>query len=506
MMKEEQGGMSWRNGPPSALGLALTYLRSAAAWTRARLGLAAGHRDSTLVSQYERGSKPFSREQAERLLELFGQTPEALDVLLFAHQLIFPEPPDGAGSAPVPLSPEEHRGIARAALTAGWTAAEQVRSEALRRRKREKIEAAKREAGEMFQRLVTLTRKERRGLIEVFPDYWTWALALRFSEGSLRKAAHRPQEALELADLALAIAERVPGGESWRSRLAGFCWAHAANARRVANDHAGADQAFVRAWDLWKAGTDPEGLLPEWRLFDLEASLRKDERRFPEALELLDRARAGCGGDPLAVGRILLIGQHVLDQMGDPLGALKALDEAAPFVESSRDQRLLFALRFKKVNSLCHLERFAEAAALLPEVRELAVQQAQELDLLRVTWLCAKTDSGQGRTEEAVAGLEQVCREFTARELPYDAALASLDLAMLYLKENRTAAVRNLAVTMGRIFKMKGIDREALASFTLFCDAARQEIATVELARRAQAEIEAVRRSAPSSEMGRGRG
>lgn len=87
----------------------------------------------------------------------------------------------------------EHRRIARAALTAGWSAAEQVRSETIRRRKREKAEAAKREAGEVFQQLMTLTPKERRGLIEVFPDYWTWALALRFSEGSLRKAAHKPR-------------------------------------------------------------------------------------------------------------------------------------------------------------------------------------------------------------------------------------------------------------------------------------------------------------------------
>jgi tetratricopeptide (TPR) repeat protein len=483
---------------PSALGLALTYLRSAAAWTRARLGLAAGHRDSSLVSQYERGSRPLSREQAERLLEFFGQTPESLDVLLFAHHLIFPEPPSGAGPSPVTLSPEEHRLIGRAAMAAGWTASEQVRSEAIRRRKREKAEAAKREAGEVFERLVTLTQKERRGLIEVFPDYWTWALALRFSEGSLRKAAHRPEEALELADLALAIAERVPGEESWRSRLTGFCWAHAANARRVANDHAGADQAFVRAWNLWRAGADPQGLLPEWRLFDLEASLRRAERRFEKALELLDRARAGCGGDPLAVGRILLKKEHVLDQMGNPWGSLKALDEAAPFVESSGDQRLRFAFCFKRANSLSHLERFDEAAALLPEVREMAVQQANELDLLRVMWLTAKADAGQGRMEEAVAGLEQVCREFAARELPYDAALASLDLAVLYLKESRTAAVRDLALAMGRIFKMKGIDREALAAFSLFCDAARQEIATVELARRVRAEMKEIRRSASS--------
>jgi hypothetical protein len=57
---------------------------------------------------------------------------------------------------------------------------------------------------------------------------------------------------LELAELALSIAERVPGEESWRSRLKGYCWAHIANARRVANDLSGADEALTRAWELWR--------------------------------------------------------------------------------------------------------------------------------------------------------------------------------------------------------------------------------------------------------------
>jgi hypothetical protein len=62
--------------------------------------------------------------------------------------------------------------------------------------------------------------------------------------------------------------------------------------------------------------------------------------------------------------------------------------------------------------------------------------------------------------------------------------------AVLYLEAGRKAEVRALALFMGNIFRMKGIDREALASLKLFCDAARQEAATVELARRVRAEVE----------------
>jgi hypothetical protein len=151
-------------------------------------------------------------------------------------------------------------------------------------------------------------------------------------------------------------------------------------------------------------------------------------------------------------------------------------------------------------DDLCHLELYEQVASLLPHVREMAVEQANELDLIRTVWLQAKVDAGQGREEEAIAGLEQVRGAFTARELPYDAALSSLDLAVLWLKAGRTAEVQNLALALGWIFKTKGIHREALAALQLFCEAAKLKAATVELARRVIIEIKTVRRSTPSPE------
>src|SRR4029079_19294079 len=137
---------------------------------------------------------------------------------------------------------------------------------------------------------------------------------------------------------------------------------------------------------------------PEWRLLALEASLRRAQRRFPEALELLDRAMAGCGGDPAAMARCLLQKEHVFEAMGDIPAALAALDQAAPHVAASGDPHLLFALRFKVANHLCHLKRFAEAAERLPEIGEIALRQGAELNGLRVGWLEARVAAGLGRT------------------------------------------------------------------------------------------------------------
>jgi transcriptional regulator with XRE-family HTH domain len=494
---------------PSPFHLVLSYLRNAAGWTMARLGRFLGLTDESMISAYERGVKRLTREKLDSLVEPFAP-PEAVDVLLFAHDLIFPEPLEEAPS-PVALSPGERRTIHRATMAAGWTAgriaAETVWSELTRKMKKKKVEAAREEAGRLFKELMAVTPEERGGLVKAFPDYWKWALAVRFCEESVKRAAHRADEALALAELALSIAERVPGEEGWRSRLKAYCWAHVANARRVANDLSGADEAFVWAWDLWRAGTesDPE-LLPEWRLYDLEASLRRAERRFSEALDLLDRAREACGDNSLAIGRILLKRERTFDQMGDTQNALAALVEATPFVEASGDAHQLFALRFNMTNNLCVLERYAEAAELLPMVREMADHQANELDLIRVVWLMAKVEAGHGRTDKAIAGLEQVRQDFTTRELPYDAALSSLDLAVLWLKACRAAEVRELTVAMRWIFKAKGIDREALAALRLFCDAAEEERATVDLARRVITNIERARRSASPLRKKRDRG
>jgi tetratricopeptide (TPR) repeat protein len=347
-----------------------------------------------------------------------------------------------------------------------------------------------------LERLKLATWEEKRDLVRIFPAFRSWALAEKVCLESERAAAHRVSDAMAWAELALLIAERCPGDERWRFRLLGFCWAHVANARRVATNFESADEAFVRAWDFWHAGegSDPQ-LLPEWRLFDLEASLRREQHRFPESLKLLDRALEQARHSSAATSRILLKKEFVLQQMGDLEGALVTLKEAAPLIEKSADPLLLFAFQFNLADTLCRLERFTEAETLLPGVREMAVQQAKELQLIRVLWLEAKIARGQGRMDAAISTLQQVRKDFSAHQLSYETALASLDLALLWLKAGRAAEVKDLAREMAWIFASKRISREALAALQVFCEAARQETATVEMALAAIAEIEGAKRS-----------
>ncbi|HEV8579848.1 MAG TPA: hypothetical protein VGX68_12300 [Thermoanaerobaculia bacterium] len=118
---------------------------------------------------------------------------------------------------------------------------------------------------------------ERRMLVEDLEEYRGWALCVRVAAESIEKAANQPREALELAELALLIAELTPETEVPQARLEGYARAHVANARRVCSDLPGAREALARALQLWEAGAagDP-GLLNAAVIPRIEAAVQQE--------------------------------------------------------------------------------------------------------------------------------------------------------------------------------------------------------------------------------------
>ncbi|HWM91992.1 MAG TPA: helix-turn-helix domain-containing protein [Thermoanaerobaculia bacterium] len=344
-------------------------------------------------------------------------------------------------------------------------------------------------ADQLWNRFARRDPEHQWRLVRGSRAYRIWSFCVRLCDESVAAAADDPAEALRLAEIALYIAQRVSGTASWRARLQAYAWPHAGNARRVGNDLDRAKQAFEEARRLRKhfALDDPR-LLDEGRAFDLEASLLREERRFTEAIERLDRALELSPAE--SEGRILLNKVSILEQAGEPEKALETLWRAAPLVERKGDPNQLFALRFNLGVNLCHLQRTEEAEALLDEIRTLAAGLGKRLHNVRLRWLEARVAAGLGRTAEAVATIDEVCAAFLDLDLPYDAALAGLNLALYWLEQGSTGPVQALAASLERIFDAQGIRREALASLGLFCEAARTEAATIELVRQVKEEIE----------------
>lgn len=348
------------------------------------------------------------------------------------------------------------------------------------------------EAEMLFKRLAPLSQDDRLLVVAKGRQFRTPALCERLCEESVYWAARNAEDALQWADLALRVAERIPGAEAKRAKGMGYAWAFVGNSQRVANEFPAVNAAFARSKELYALGREgAPGWFAEDRALDLEASLRRNQGRLVEALAQLDKALAGC--EPSSRTRLLLKQAATFEQDGRPELALFALEEARPAIEEGEGgARFRWVLQFNVVKSLVHLYRSAEAEALLPELRQLEDGLGNDLDQLRTRALSGEVLAGLRRWDEALAELSAVRAEFTALKLWADAAVVGLHEAVILLEDFRTAKVRTLVRAMKPIFDSLGLKREALAGYRLFVAAVEKEAATATMARELAKAIERV--------------
>ena len=357
-------------------------------------------------------------------------------------------------------------------------------------------------APQLWDRLASYSQEKRLGIVRASHTFASWGLCELLCQKSERSAPRGAAEAIELAELAVLIADSLeddePAEARWLYQLRAYAWAHLANARKVAGNLIEAEAAFAMSDEWWKAGEsdvgDALGYGP-W-IMELKASLRTAQRRFPEALALLDRAfELYTEGSPdqrdrHAAGRILVQKAFTAAEMQDLESAVDFLQEAESYVDPGREPRLVLCLLHNRVDNLNRLYRYAEARALLPSAQALSREIGNALDQVRLRWVEARIDAGLGDREAARAGLAEVRRELLAREMSYDAALVSLELALLAIEEGRTAEVRELAQEMAFLFKSLEVGPEALAALAMFQQAAGLESVTAASVRQILALLE----------------
>jgi tetratricopeptide (TPR) repeat protein/transcriptional regulator with XRE-family HTH domain len=465
--------------PPPRMSFAFSIVRQSTGKKQKDLAKAAGLTPG-MVSKLESGAEEPTPEHAAEVLGTIGVEPERLDVGLFCATLLLPSQ-SLLPAFPVEPSAAVLRRIEVTAARAGRVAYETALAEYVREARAARAEEDRRQAARLWETLKKRPAAARLALVEEDPRFQTWALVERLCAESVRAAVGVPKVAVKLAELALRVAERVAGAAAWRSLLSGYAWAFLGNARRVASDLPGAEEAFRLAWTLWKEGAAADvGLLDGSRLYDLEASLLRDRRKMAAALERLDQALAlhpaGEGR-----GRILLIKGFTLEQMGSYQAAVEAFEEAAPWIDRDREPRDFCVLRFNLNVCRCHASRFAEAEAALNELRALTAPAEQ--DRLKLRWLEGRIDAGLGRPARALEALSAVRAAFARLENRYSEALVSLELAALYLEQGRTAEVKSLAVQMERIFLDQGVHEEARKALELFRQAVELETVTLALVR-----------------------
>lgn len=391
----------------------------------------------------------------------------------------------------VPLSPAAARAERPAPYASAFTALDRKITAAETSLKRDRTRARKELAA-----LLALPAAERLGALRRSRQrFRSPAFAHLLLDDARTRVRHSPHEALAVLDLVWPTVERIPGALAyeWARALAVRAEAHRANALRVTGDLHAADRHFreVRR-RLAAAGVDDPAV--EAEVASLEASLRRDQRRYDEAALLLDRAVLiyETVREAEGLARVLIkraeVGQY-FERSGT---ALADLERARELLDPERQPFLYLCTVIGAVPTLLDRGRYLEAERILARAED-TVAAAEPWWRLRFRFLAGRAAFGLGDLDRAATLLDEARQGFLARDLPCDAAIAALELALVSLRQGRTAEVRELAGQIAPILQHHGVDREVLATLALFGQSVHADAAALALAAELRRHVEAAR-------------
>ncbi len=297
-----------------------------------------------------------------------------------------------------------------------------------------------------------------------------------------------PGRAVDLARLAVLLVDHLTpdecGGEDFQESLRARAWAQLGNAHRIHSDLAESEEALAVAGEILADGR--VGLFDRARVLALLASLRRAQERFDEALQLFNRVAIIYKklGQWNLLGRTLLQKSLVCGEAGDIESEMLMLRRALELIDPQADPRLFLTARHNLIHALNESGQSREAFALLFHSRPLYLKMGDRMNLLKLRWVEGLVAAGLHRHEQAEAAFREVREAYAGIGLDYDAALASLDLAGVYVTQGRVADLQRVVEETLVVFQSRHTHRAALAAVLVLCSAARQEQAGVGLVRK----------------------
>jgi tetratricopeptide (TPR) repeat protein len=306
-----------------------------------------------------------------------------------------------------------------------------------------------------------------------------------------RRVGTDPTASRHLAQLAQRVLLHAAGGGERVEVLRVRSLASEANAIRAGGDLTSADGLFRRVRSrLARQPCNDSELYAD--VASLEASLRQDQRRFGEAERLLARAvllYRQAGRDD-GVAKALIQKGSVHQLMGEPEAALDCLEEAARSIDGDEQPDLFLCNVSNRALCLCDLDRHEEARDLVEAQRQRFASGRNPWSRLRLHWLEGRILHGLGEDATAERRLLEARDGFLAAGNDFNAALVSLDLAVLYLEQGRGGELKELAAGMGQAFRARQVQREEMAALLLFQQAVAAERVTAHAVRRLRGYLE----------------
>jgi tetratricopeptide (TPR) repeat protein len=280
-----------------------------------------------------------------------------------------------------------------------------------------------------------------------------------------------PDRIERLAALAVEVGERA-GDRA----LSAEAWAELGNARRIAGDLKAAERVLDEARRRLLGA--PAGRPVRAEVLALRGALANDQRRFDDARRSLRRAARlyALEGDRVLVARTLIQLAQVLGESNDPRRGVPIAAGALELLDAPSQAGLRWIAVLTLIFLVDQAGNAAAAKALLDTAAGLFERWSTPRDRMRIDWLRARVERDLGNDDDAAALLIDVRRRFLDADLLYDWALASLDLASVYARQQRRRELAELATRARAVFDRLGVGRESLASLGMLVQAEAAEV------------------------------
>ena len=290
-------------------------------------------------------------------------------------------------------------------------------------------------------------------------------------EESSAGAGDAPDAGSSLAARCIAAAAKVcelldlePYGAPVVQDVRAIAWTFFTDPCRIQEDARTASVSRRLAGRLLAAGL---GAAERADILSVQAALAAQCGDFDATLRLLRGAAAieRRGGRRHLLGRVLVKRGTALGNTGRSGAAVRLLWQGIGLIEGSREPRLLVCATHNLAWFLHESGRTGQAASCLDAARRLYRSARDRRELSRLRWLEGKLATDFHTAESAL----QEARDGLAREgLGYEAALATMDLAVRYAGATRGPEMRRCADAMVPLFRsgdMYGGTVLALQSF-----------------------------------------
>lgn len=298
-----------------------------------------------------------------------------------------------------------------------------------------------------------------------------------------------PRAMLELAEAAASVAfslrrPEVAKGKT-KTQVADLqvrALGELANAYRLTDRFESADEMVTGALEALESKGSGDPLL-RVRLYDVKASLRMDQRRLGEALDLLDHVHTSY----LDLGEIHLAGRALISKgsatfyADRPQEAVGILKQGLALIDPRQDPRLAATGQYNLLDALVEVGDLKEAGTVLLKSSLRQDFSDDPLNLLKLRWLEGKIFSGSLKHRRAEEIFSEVKQGFIKRDRSYEAAVVGLELAAVYLRQRKAGEAEELAAEALETFQDLNVAYEARKAVMYLREACRQRVASATL-------------------------